>query len=604
MINPGKSYALLGLLVLLAMIPATLFAQQQRIEVQLSSNRVTVDESVILNVRAYGMDKEIDYSALNGNFDVTQRSSSRQVTIENGKRTSLVEWVLELIPKSSGALEVPPIQVGSEQSRPITLLVEPSPTGSNRDVFLESQVDVSNPFVQAQVIYTLRVYQDVRFLDASLQVPELDGVVMQQLGKETSYQQTVDGRNYNVTEIRYALFPQSSGKIIIPSMALQAVIPVNRQQVPNTRTRTKRLTRRSNEVELDVQSRPDGLVGSWWLPATDVRLQSEWSESIERLGVDQPVTRTITLMATGVGDSQLPELSVPEIENISVYADSPTAATNTSERGLLAQQTNTWAVIAQTPGQLTFPEVQVNWFDTKTGEARVAVLPAETLNVVGKAAAADNLSASPQSADEQQPPVPDSDALGLVADNPIAETIGSGANALSNVVNQVDQTHLLASVQRWRQFAYALIAGWLLTVIGMWLWWRKRGGIVEGRSPNQVEETSGMRFQRRAGSKAALEPVREACESGDAKKIAHAVLSWGAMVWPEKPPTHMSEVAKRLKSSELTQALNAVDAQQFRPSGGVNSLAVESIPGLLKSAVDQYTPQSDNLSDINGLPSL
>jgi len=292
-LNPGSVFRFLSILLILTGVSISAQAQQQRVEVQLSAKRISIDESVILNVRAYSLDEELDASALGANFDVTKRSSSRQVTIENGKRTSLVEWVLELIPRSTGVIEVAPVRVGSEQSLPLTLLVEQPAQGADRGLFVEASVDVSEPYVQAQVIYTLRVFQDVRLLDASLSTPDVDGVLMQQLGEERSYRENVDGRNYTVSEIRYSVFPQQSGIVEIPSIILKAVVAANPNQVPNTRTRTRSLTRRADNIELNVRPRPDGLDGSWWLPAKEVRLQSEWSAPITSLTVDQPITRTI-----------------------------------------------------------------------------------------------------------------------------------------------------------------------------------------------------------------------------------------------------------------------------------------------------------------------
>jgi len=631
--NPGRTIHALGLLLVFAAtsglavltltMPANVQAQQQRVEVQLNSNRVSVDESVILNVRAYGLDAEIITSALDKDFDVAKRSSSRQVSIENGKRTSLVEWVLELSPKRAGALEIPPITVGSEQSRPLTLLVEAPASGPGRDMYLEASVDISDPYVQAQVIYTLRVYQDVRFLEANLPLPEVDDVLIQQISEEKNYQETVEGRTYVVSEIRYSVFPQQSGTVIIPAFVLQAVIAADKNQVPNTRTRTRRLKRRSNQIELNVKPRPDGMAGSWWLPAQAVNLQSQWSTPIDAMTVDQPVTRTIQLMATGVGDEQLPELDVPVVDNISIYADNPTAATSTTEQGLVSQQTNTWAVIPQQAGELVLPEMKVNWFDTVTGEARVATLPAETITVAPSAASktngdsdsstgSENNSATDQ-ADQgvQTSNTNDSDTVALLENAPAepmtnlnttSSESSDEAVSLSNVANAT----ALQAVSRWRNIVIALLIGWALSLLGLWLWMRKRYSLDSDPAGTQRSnnESSTMRFQRRAGSRAALNPIKEACDSGDASKISKEVLSWAAMVWPDNAPTHISSVAERLNSAELTRAFDSIDAQQYRPAGSVKPMAVDQIPAILKKAIDQIQEDGPGTSETNALPSL
>ncbi len=619
MINPGRTIYSLGLLLVLVTASMCAQAQQQRVEVQLNANRVSFDESVILNVRAYGLDAEIITSALDKDFDVAKRSSSRQVSIENGRRTSLVEWVLELSPKRTGALEIPPIIVGTEQSRPLTLLVEQPASGAARDMFLEASVDISEPYVQGQVIYTLRVFQDVRFLEATLQVPEVDGVIMQQLSEEKNYQETVDGRNYVVSEIRYSVIPQQSGPVTIPALVLQAVIAADKNQVPNTRTRTRRIKRQANQIELNVKARPDGMAGSWWLPAKAVSLQSEWSLPVDAMAVDQPVTRTIQVTATGVSDEQLPELDVPDLDNISIYADKPTAVTNTTENGLVSQQTNTWAVIPQESGELVLPEIKVNWFDTNAGEARVAILPAETITVAPSVSASQANNGSNSSStlannetvnqNGQSNDADDTDALAEdVAAEPISATDISlqepddDAASVSNAVN----TDALQVLQRWRNIVAALVIGWVLSLLGLWLWMRKRYSQSSGQVGDEREQTesSTMRFQRRAGSKAALDPIKEACESADANKISREVLSWAAMVWPNNPPTHISTVAKRLKSAELANAFEAIDAQQYRPTGSVKPVAVDNIPVILKKAIDQYQHVDDGPSETNALPNL
>jgi len=611
----GRILRFLGLMLVLAWLSWPAHAQQQRVEVQLSSQRVSFDESVVLNVRAYSIDAELDSSALNTNFDVTKRSSSRQVTIENGKRTSVVEWILELIPKRTGVLEVPPVVVGSEQSRPLTVLVLEPASGANRDLYVEASVDVSDPYVQAQVIYLLRVFQDVSFLDASLGLPDVEGAIMTQLGEERNYKETVNGRDYTVSEIRYSVFPQRSGKLEIPSIVLKAVVPVNRNQVPNTRTRTRSLTRRANSVELNVRPRPDGLDGSWWLPAKEVRLQSEWTAPIDALVVDQPVTRTIHLMAQGVVDSQLPQIDVPEVENFSIYADSPTVATSSGENGLLSQQTNTWAVIPQVAGELVLPEVRVDWFDTKTGEARVAILPSETLTVTNPVVAnSDEASGAPagSATGVEQGSVAsstdDSDALLEPAKKIVPETMRNTQN--ENVVPDEMVNALVSQVasqgRRWRAIAIGLLSGWILSLLGLWYWWRSKARSANGNASAALSnsESDFDRFRRRAGSKASLEPIKAACESGDVSKIAQQVLAWGAMVWPENPPNHIGDVAKRLQHQPLEQLFIALDEQQYRSAGSVKPVAVESIPGELKTAIGHYREPEDTAANSNALPAL
>ena len=65
--------------------------------------------------------------------------------------------------KRTGDLEIPPIAVGSEQSEPLRITVRQpanAPPGE-ADVFITSEVDYAESYVQAQVLYRIKVYRAV-----------------------------------------------------------------------------------------------------------------------------------------------------------------------------------------------------------------------------------------------------------------------------------------------------------------------------------------------------------------------------------------------------------------------------------------------------------
>jgi len=172
---------------------------------------------------------------------------------------------------------------------------------------------------------------------------------------------------------------------------------------------------------------------------------------------------------------------------------------------LLSQQTSTWAVIAQVPGELVLPEVRVNWFDTNSGEARVAILPEEVINVVGSASSIssvasaggqDNgsgLTQSSNSALDQsaaQLSDDDTDALG--------EQVGANSDRSDPAVNAGDNTNTgalsnavvanaLRISNRWKSIAIGLLAGWVLSLFAIWLWWRSKRQGTHAVAPKTEE---------------------------------------------------------------------------------------------------------------------
>ncbi|MEZ5581408.1 MAG: hypothetical protein R3F37_00205 [Candidatus Competibacteraceae bacterium] len=76
---------------------------------------------------------------------------------------------------------------------------------------IEVQAEPADPYVQAQVQYTVRLLFAVPLLDGSLDAPQPANAVVERLGDDVSYETQRNGRRYRVIERRYALFAQRSG---------------------------------------------------------------------------------------------------------------------------------------------------------------------------------------------------------------------------------------------------------------------------------------------------------------------------------------------------------------------------------------------------------
>ncbi|NND92337.1 MAG: protein BatD, partial [Granulosicoccus sp.] len=390
-LNPGNCIAQLWstvrrprlLLMLLVWLSLPVWAQQGTVRSELSASTISRDESVTLTIVAQGIDGELDISALDKDFEVVGRSSSRQistVTAANGQptTTSIVSWALELLPRDVGVFTVPAVSVGGVPSQLLSLTVNELPVGASRDIFIEATVDTRTPWVQSQVLMTLRVFQAVEIVDGGLSEPGGEHLEVQRIGEDTRSTETRDGRQYSVTERRFALFPQQSGTLVVEPVTLNISVPADPSRVRGFFSPTRKLTRRTDAITLDVQTRPPA-GASWWLPASAVVLDAQWAGGDPVAKVDQPMTRSVVLRAAGVMDSQLPDISIPAIEGVSLYAEEPVRAMGVNERGLVAEQTVKWALIPQRTGALVLPEVRVEWFNTTTGNVETAVLPEEII---------------------------------------------------------------------------------------------------------------------------------------------------------------------------------------------------------------------------------
>ena len=139
---------------------------------------VDLNESFTLELVVDGSaDAEPDISVLEQDFYIGQSSQLSNTSIVNGQISRSRTWTYMLMAKKTGEITIPPIRVGSEQSNPVRLVVrEPSyaPPGE-ADVFVESSVDFDEAFVQAQILYTIKIYRAVPTRQPSLREPEITG---------------------------------------------------------------------------------------------------------------------------------------------------------------------------------------------------------------------------------------------------------------------------------------------------------------------------------------------------------------------------------------------------------------------------------------------
>jgi len=192
---------------------AAVIASVDRDEVELNESftlKVIVDSAI---------ETVPDVSALEQDFFVGSTSQLSNTTIVNGQISRSRTWTYMLMAKHEGELTIPPIVVGTEQSDPLRITVSPQADvlPGEADIFVTSEVDHTESFVQAQILYTVKVYRAVATRQPRLSDLSVEGVeVLKELaGEERSYDSILNGKAYNVVERVYALFPQESGELNI-----------------------------------------------------------------------------------------------------------------------------------------------------------------------------------------------------------------------------------------------------------------------------------------------------------------------------------------------------------------------------------------------------
>ena len=488
-----------------------------------------------------------DLTPLDTLFEVRGTRQVNHLTNLSDDNKATTRWIITLQPKQSGTVIIPPLQVGDYHSQPISLTVSPSSNRENElaPVFIESSLDQPSVYVQAQSLLTLRIYHSVALYDDSSLTPlHLSDAIVEQLGESRTYEKMINGVRHGVIEVRYGIYPQHSGQLIIPAQTFSAT-QVDSQQAtapaPLGPKPGKMIHVTSAEIPLEVKPKPaDYPATAAWLPARSLSMSETWNPEPDHCQVGDSLTRTLTLKAEGLSSAQLPALPATDVNGLRRYPDLPQLSNQISENGLIGSREEREALVPTRVGQVELPAVEVVWWNTHEDRLERSYLPARTLQV------ADNPS--------------------LAVDTPIS----SEPLAVSD-----DST-----LWRW-QLSTLILA--LTSLLGFGLWWRAR-----------TQPAILRAAQTGPSPRTLLDDLKRACLANDPQATRQALDAWA-----RQQPETLAEMAARFVL--LSDALDGLNGALYSETGqhwqGEELWkAIRSIPAAER--------EQDAGSDTSSLPPL
>ncbi len=506
----GSHLSIAALWLALAVMLVQALPAQAALTAALDRYRIAMGDTVRLTLKSDDASDpgEADLSALQRDFEVLQRSSSVSTRIVNGQRNQTRELLLEITPRREGSLVIPPFVVDGKRSEALAVDVgpEPEPLAAEEVVIFEAEVDATSVYVQGQILLTLRVQQAVNLDSRSITELKLDNAYVETLG-QNSFQRTINGRPWLVHEIRYAIFPESSGTLSIPKQIFSGRLASGRRSLFDTRPAGRLIRRESDAIDVTVMPRPAGYPQGTWLPASRLTLEEQWSAPLEELRIGDSITRTVTVTGDGLMGAQLPPFEGGELGALRAYPDQPIINNVNGERGVTGIRTDSVALVAVAEGEYELPAVEIPWWDTETDSLQIARLPARRLTVLPA------VNTAPETAPSVEATTP-------------AETVVVTSTSVA-----------------WPAIAIACALGWLLT--GSLLWREKRRG-----SPGASASKDAV------APSATLKAVLNACAKNDAPNARQALGRW---VSSEFPGQHLGQWLADQGSEDLTNAVNELD---------------------------------------------
>ncbi|MBW2047675.1 MAG: protein BatD [Deltaproteobacteria bacterium] len=325
-------------------------------------------------------------------FQVSPGGSSSRVEIVNGAITSGVDFIYHIQPSETGSFVIGPARVEVDgkvlESNTLTLKVVKSRSEGSRkgaSIFLVAGLSSEKAYVEEQVVYTLKLFLKPRVSDISLQLPEQDHLVFRQLADPKEYQGVYHGTRYRVIEVPYGLMALKPGDYTIsPSRMGMTVYDggrVRRGFFDDPFFRMGRpVTIVSEPLELKVIPLPEkgkpegfsGLVGAFTIEA-----------SLRPAKIRVGESATLTVQIRGRGNvNRIPDLKIPDLEHVKIYADEPVLESGKDSRGLIALKTMKWALVPQVQGDYEIPSLALSFFDPRARRYRTVRTRALPLAVI------------------------------------------------------------------------------------------------------------------------------------------------------------------------------------------------------------------------------
>ena len=448
-------------------------------------------------------------------------STQTNIQIQNGVSKVVHNWIFGIRPNRTGTIIVPGISIGRYKTDPMQIEVKEF-TGNvqkaGEDLFVEIEVTPQNPYVQSQVIFVARLFTAVDIAQGSLSDPVVSFADVQQLGNDRRYDSKRGGRNYDVVEKRYAVFPEQSGTHEISPVEFKGVVASYNQSTLQTQYRRERVS--SEPVILQVRPKPPTYSGKTWLPASDLQMSDSWNGHLPDLEMGRPETRKISVEAIGLRAIQL---SSPEYEadrSVRIYSNSPTLDTHQTSWATIAQRNEEFVFIPNDKENVTIPEFRVVWWDVDEDKEKVAVLPPIT-NV--------------QLASGTEAPVSNDSANQSLAP--------SSTDTLAPGPDDRNPTWMLISV--------GMLIMWLLTLAGWYYNRRKDVALHTDDFENKDRHTLTIRES--------IRDIKRACRDNDAGRVAIALLDLARLWWPERSPRNLIDLGLRVGDREFNRELQNLD---------------------------------------------
>ncbi|MDB2386409.1 BatD family protein [Shewanella sp.] len=360
------------------------------LQASVDQNPIIEGNTLILTVVA---DDELSSNALNTSsllkdFTVGRTSISRSKQIVNFDARNETRWQVLLSPRSRGKLTIPAFNIDGVSSDPISLSVldRNSQPQQQQDIFMQASLSSDTAYVGQMLTYRVKLYLALELQRGVLNAPTLEGAQIKQLGDDKDSSEILNGKRYRVIERTYAIVADQPGELTIDGASFSGDVVMQGRRNGGMFSFNESKPTQTQAAKSVVLINPEPIdYKGHWLVSDLVMLKEDWPSTPVEYKVGDPITRTISLLASNTDETSLPDLTLSLPETLKSYPEKPQRTSFVRDKQMVSQLTQTTAIVATQPGTYTLPKIKVPWWNPHLKQQQFATLPART--IVVKAAA-------------------------------------------------------------------------------------------------------------------------------------------------------------------------------------------------------------------------
>jgi len=388
---------LIFLIIQLCLVSGLLFPENVEVSARVSAEKIGMDDVLVytLSFKGIANPNQPDLSSLQ-HFQVAQTSRSMRQEFVNGVYSQSMDYIFYLRPTNTGIFNIPPFTYEYQGKEYKTSsfsiqVVKGSVTPRNsrrRNSLFDRDDDFFAPFnrrprateevdvkmkirvsrkdvVQGEQIQ-LRILLYARNAITSINMlsnPTIPGFWQEWYPIPKTIdgtEENVDGKNYNVFEIRrVALFPNNTGIVTIPSLKFEVAFRDNSYSIFSE---NKRVTRSTPEVKINVRKVPGQALGQ---PV------GEFSLNVRPMQDEIDINDILTLKVSISGKGNLKVVEPPVFDNcdyFKVYKSKITRNNDYNEKFLSGTVVAEVPVAFKKSGLISFPELSFTYYSPSQGK--------------------------------------------------------------------------------------------------------------------------------------------------------------------------------------------------------------------------------------------